>query len=508
MTSGIHHVTAITRDVQANVDFWMGFIGLDLVKQTGGFEDAEQLHLFYGNASGDPGTLVSFLVWQDGAPGRVGHGQVAEIALAIPRARIGDWLTRAMQHRLSVEGPSREFGDPVLRLKDPDGIIVKLVGTDLPDTGWPAAPARLFSVTIWSEAPEQSAAFLGRFGFRAGPVGTGLRRLLSDSDALDIRDASGFVPGIPGTGVIDHVALRMPDAAAIEAHRAALSGLNSSPVTVHDRKYFTSLYVREPAGTLIELASDGPGMGVDEPPGHLGESLMIPPHFAARAADLRVSLPQFARPGEERTVMRQLPFVHRLYRPEDPDGSVMLLLHGTGGNEADLMPLAHRIAPRATLLGLRGRSTDEGVTRFFRRITATSFDQDDIRAEAAAFEAFLTGAVAAYGLDSDRITVLGYSNGANFAAAVMALYPGLIRRAILIRAMAVLEDLPRVDLSGSRVLGLTGAADPYGRHAPALMEWLRAGGADLDARTVAAGHELAPADLAAAQQWLKESGHD
>ncbi|MBU3029982.1 VOC family protein [Paracoccus marinaquae] len=502
MTSGIHHVTAITRDVQANVDFWMGFIGLRLVKQTGGFEDAEQLHLFYGNAAGDPGTLVTFLVWQDGAPGRVGHAQVAEIALAIPRGRIGDWLTRAMQHRLPVEGPSREFGAPVLRLKDPDGIIVKLVGLDLPDSGWPAAPARLHGVTIWSEAPEQTAAFLGRFGFDAGPAEGGVTRLVSDSDVLDIRDATGFVSGIPGSGTIDHVALRIPDSAAIEAHRAALASRNSSDVTVHDRKYFTSLYVREPAGTLIELATDGPGMGIDETPDHLGETLMIPPHFADRAADLRVSLPQFARPGEERTVMRQLPFIHRLHRPEDPDGSVLLLLHGTGGNEADLMPLAHRIAPRATLLGLRGRSTEEGVARFFRRITATSFDQDDIRAEAAAFEAFLTGAVAAYGLDPDRITVLGYSNGANFAAAVMALYPGLIRRAILIRAMAVLEDLPQVDLAGTRILGLRGAADPYGRYAPALNDWLLASGVDLDARTVKAGHELAESDLTAAQNWL------
>ncbi|MFD2813647.1 hypothetical protein ACFSYD_02285 [Paracoccus aerius] len=143
-------------------------MGLSLVKQTAGFEDAEQLHLFYGDPQGSPGSLVSFLVWQDGAPGRVGHGRVAEIALAVPRARIGDWLTRAMQRGLRVEGPVREWAEPVLRLKDPDGIIVKLVGTDAPDTGWPAAPARLRAVTIWSAVPEQTAAFLVPFGYRHG----------------------------------------------------------------------------------------------------------------------------------------------------------------------------------------------------------------------------------------------------------------------------------------------------------------------------------------------------
>lgn len=507
MTSGIHHVTAITRNVQANVDFWMGFLRLSLVKQTGGFEDAEQLHLFYGNESGDPGTLVSFLVWQDGAPGRVGHGQVTEIALAIPRERIGDWLTRAMQHRLRIEGPSREFGEPVLRLKDPDGIIVKLVGLDIPDTGWPAAPAGLRAVTIWSDLPEQTAAFLGRFGYRAGPVEGSLTRLVSDRDALDIRDASGFVKGIPGTGVIDHVALRMPDVAAITTHQQALQGRNSGDVTVHDRKYFTSLYVREPAETLIELATDGPGMTVDEAPDQLGRTLLIPPHFADRADMLRVSLPQFARPGEERTPMRELPFVHRLHKPDAPDGSVMLLLHGTGGNEADLMPLAHHIAPHSTLLGLRGRSNEEGVSRFFRRTSTTTFDQADIRAEAAAFEAFFQAAVAAYDLDPARITVMGYSNGANFAGAVMALYPGLIRRAILMRPMVVLEDLPKADLSGVEVLTLTGVRDPYGPYAPALNMWLKDSGAQLDARTVEGGHELSPADLSAAQNWMKGVGN-
>ena len=492
--SGLHHVTAITRDVQANVDFWMGFLGLSLVKQTAGFEDAEQLHLFYGDATGAPGTLVSFLVWQGGAPGRVGHGQAAEIALAITRARIGDWLTRAMQHGLSVQGPIREFGAPVLRLRDPDGIIVKLVGQDIADAGWPAAPARLAGVTLWSGDAAATAGFLARFGYAPAGSEGGVTRLRSDRDVLDIRDAAGFVPGIPGTGVIDHVALRVPDRAALEAHARELPDS-----TAHDRLYFASLYMRDPAGLLIEAATDGPGMAVDE--AEPGQTLRVPPHFDD-TTDLRLRLPQFARPGEERRPMRALPFIHRLHTPEDPDGSTLILLHGTGGSETDLMPLAHRIARRATLLGLRGRSTEEGVARFFRRLTMTTFDQADIRAEAEAFAAFWQGALAAYDLDPARVSVLGYSNGANFAGAVMALHPGLIRRAVLMRPMLALDPVPEADLSGLRVLTLQGARDPYGAHAPALNDWLARSGADLEARVIAAGHELAQADLDAAKGWL------
>lgn len=203
--------------------------------------------------------------------------------------------------------------------------------------------------------------------------------------------------------------------------------------------------------------------------------------------------------------MSALPFVHRLHRPDQPDGSAMLLLHGTGGTETDLMPPARRIAPRAALLGLRGRSTEEGVARFFRRLGMTRFDQNDIRAEAHAFAAFWKGAVAAYGLDPARITVMGYSNGANFAGAVMGLHPGLIRRAILMRPMAVLDDLPQVDLSGLAVLTLTGAGDPYGPHAPRLNDWLAASGADLEARIVQAGHEMSADDLTAAARWMGTS---
>src|SRR5690606_232924 len=202
MPSGIHHVTGITRRVQANVDFYAGFLGLRLVKRTGGFEDAGQLHLFYGDALGSPGSLVTFLVWEDGAKGRVGLGQVAEIALAVPPHSIGDWLTRAMAARVSAEGPLREQGETVLRLKDPDGITVKLVGVALPAAAPlpdPVAPTRLRGVTILTERPQETRDFIARFGYRPGPAAGAIQRMVSDTDVVDIRDAAGFFPAIAGT---------------------------------------------------------------------------------------------------------------------------------------------------------------------------------------------------------------------------------------------------------------------------------------------------------------------
>ncbi len=514
MTSGIHHITLITRKVQANVDFYVGFLGLRIVKQTGGFEDAEQLHLFYGDRSGTPGSLVTFLVWEDGSKGRVGHGQVSEVALAIDRAAIGFWLERALRFHVPSEGPVQEFGEPVLRLHDPDGVIVKLVGSDLSandaweSEGIPAqfAVRRLRAATILSETPEQTANFVERhFGFTKGPREGAIERLVSEAgDAIDIRDAGGFWPGIPGTGIADHVAFRAVDVDAVTRVEKELSRLNSSEVNVHDRKYFTSLYVREPGGTLFEFATDAPGFTVDESVEKLGRFLFAPPGNEDKAEAIRARMPQFSLPGEERVIYRDLPFVHRIHQPENPDGTTLVLLHGTGGNENDLMPLARTIAPRATLLGVRGRSTEEGIQRWFRRFDLKHFDQADIRFEAEALDAFIEGAISAYGVDPAWTVFVGNSNGANMIAALMRLHPHVVRKAILLRAQEVLEQQPEADLSDASVLMLKGAVDPFGDVSGELENALREGGADLDVRVVQAGHGLIQDDLHIAADWLHE----
>ena len=514
MTSGIHHITLITRKVQANVDFYVGFLGLRLVKQTGGYEDAGQLHLFYGDRTGTPGSLITFLVWEDGSPGRTGHGQVGEVALAIDPASLGFWLERTLRFHVPASGPTTEFGEPVLRLRDPDGVTVKLVGASLPaGDGWnsldiPAGHAirRIRGATILSETPEETQAFItGHSDFRPAGHGGTVTRLASPSgDVLDIRDAHGFWPGSPGTGIADHIAFRSPDMAELSLLEKSLAKLNSSPTTLHDRKYFTSLYVREPGGTLLEFATDGPGFTIDEPVETLGSRLFVPPHEAGRVEEIKAVLPQFSLPGEARVIYRELPFIHRFHTPETPDGTTIVLLHGTGGNETDLMPLARRIAPHATLLGVRGRSTEEGILRWFRRLSPTSFDQADIRFEAEAFAAFLSEAIVVYGLAPDKLLFLGYSNGANLLAAVMLLHPAQVARAILLRPVMVLDTAPRPDLAESKVLMLSGRNDPYRALAPPLERALRDAGAEIDARIIEAGHELTAADQNVIAAWLNQ----
>jgi phospholipase/carboxylesterase len=202
-------------------------------------------------------------------------------------------------------------------------------------------------------------------------------------------------------------------------------------------------------------------------------------------------------------ITRAKHFVYRLLRPETPSGETIVLLHGSGGDEASMFKLASRVAPNATLLGVRGRVVQKGIKRWYARVSPTEFDQADIRKEAQAFAAFLKQRMAAEKLDLERTIFIGYSNGANLIAAMTLLYPNLVDRAVLLRAMPVLHAAPLADLSGSRFLNVAGKMDKiYAPFAPALEALLRDRGAIVDSRMIAAGHLLGDEDVKVVSEWL------
>jgi phospholipase/carboxylesterase len=209
---------------------------------------------------------------------------------------------------------------------------------------------------------------------------------------------------------------------------------------------------------------------------------------------------------ENGTLRRGLSFAYRVYRPQDADDDALVLLHGSGVDETTLVPLAVEIAPRAIVIAVRGRIVGDGGMRWFTKITPTQFDQQSIRREADAFAAFIVEAIGANSLDLARTTFLGYSNGANLVSSVMLLHPGLIERAVLLRAMPVLDDVPPTDLSKARVLVIAGAADvTYAPFAPALEALLRQHGAEVETRTVTSGHEFGAEDASIVRDWLEGS---
>jgi predicted esterase len=200
-------------------------------------------------------------------------------------------------------------------------------------------------------------------------------------------------------------------------------------------------------------------------------------------------------------------FIHRFVPAEHSSSrSVLLLLHGTGGNENDMVPFGRDLDPSAALLSLRGNVLENGMPRFFRRLAEGVFDEEDVVRRANELADFIPAAAAKYEFDPATLTAVGYSNGANIAGAVFLLRPGVIKSAVLLRAMVPLTPAALPDLAATRVMICSGTRDPIIplENAKRLTAMLRDGGADVTLRLEDAGHQLVFAEIAAAKEWLRE----
>jgi phospholipase/carboxylesterase len=202
--------------------------------------------------------------------------------------------------------------------------------------------------------------------------------------------------------------------------------------------------------------------------------------------------------------MVALSFTHQFIPASEPSRPPLLLLHGTGGDENDLIQLGQAIAPGAALLSPRGKVLENGMPRFFRRLAEGVFDEADVRARAGELADFVAEARAAYRLDAP--IAVGFSNGANIAAAMLMLRPQALAGAALLRAMVPLSDPPATDLKGMRVLMLSGAMDPIipADNATGLATYLRSAGATVQHRVLPVGHGLSQADIRLVSDWLVE----
>ena len=199
---------------------------------------------------------------------------------------------------------------------------------------------------------------------------------------------------------------------------------------------------------------------------------------------------------------QDLGFVHR-YFPGDSEVT-LLLLHGTGGDENDLVPLGRELAPGAGILSPRGKVSEYGAARFFRRLAEGVFDQEDLVLRTHELAEFIRAAADEYGFDLSRLVAVGYSNGANIAASLMLLHPGLLRAAVLFRAMVPFEPEEPPDLSEMPLFLAAGRGDRMisPEHTERLAEILREAGADLDIRWRDTGHGLTYEEVAEAKEWL------
>ena len=275
---GIHHITAIASDPQANIDFYTRLLGLRLVKRTVNFDDPETYHLYYGDYNGTPGTILTFFPWPGARRGRQGNGQVVTTSFAIPRNAIGAWVEKLSKADVNFEGPADRFGEEVLTFTDPDGLGLEVVGSLDGDS---QAIGRIHSATISEEGYERTARLLTEtMGFQlAGQEGNRFRFIAGagkPSSIVDVICRPDATRGLVSAGTVHHIAWRTPDEEQQLRWRGKLVALDYNVSPVMDRNYFHSIYFREPGGVLFEIATDPPGFTVDEAIESLGKELKLP----------------------------------------------------------------------------------------------------------------------------------------------------------------------------------------------------------------------------------------
>lgn len=333
---GLHHVTAICGDPQTNVDFYAGVLGLKLVKKTVNFDDPTTYHLYYGDEAGRPGTILTFFAWPGAPRGRTGTGQVTAVSFRIPPGALPYWEERLAEHAVEAGEATERAGLRALPLADPDGLSLELVESpELAESLEPSGPPELepgsgvgrrervvpqkggvpaegalagFHGVTLSEAELDPTA-----GLLVEPMGFGLAGQEGDRSWFEAR---ALEPGAPGAtvdllrrtdvgrgrvavGTVHHVAFRTSNEDTQSAARGVLIAEGYEVTPIIDRRYFRSIYFREPGGVLFEVATDPPGFGIDEE-GAVASELRLPPWLEERREELERTLPPVGPPRPTR----------------------------------------------------------------------------------------------------------------------------------------------------------------------------------------------------------------
>ena len=302
---GIHHVTAMAGEPQANLDFYAGILGLRLVKLTVNYDDPTTYHLYYGDGQGHPGTIMTFFPWPDAFKGRVGTGQLTVTSFAVPERSLSFWKNRFAEHQVSFQEGRTDFDEEMVFFTDRDGLQLELIATPNanPERAWERGPVPtdyairgFHHVTLSENGYEATASLLAdTLGFKSiQQHGNRFRYAAGDSGPGTIVDVVCAPEGRPGrvaVGTVHHVAWRTStDAQQIE-FRELIKDLDYNVTPVIDRTYFRSIYFREPGGVLFEIATDPPGFAVNESAESLGSSLVLPKWLEPVRPQLERELP-------------------------------------------------------------------------------------------------------------------------------------------------------------------------------------------------------------------------
>lgn len=308
ITPGLHHVTAMSGHPQRNVDFYAGLLGMRLIKVTVNFDDVKSYHLYYGDGIGSPGSLITFFPWHGAQRGFAGSGQVGVTSYSVPFGSLDFWTKRLTQAGVHSQSIERE-GVRSLAFADHDGILIELTESMDSREAWSEgqvpvdyAIRGLDRVDLYVKHASPSAEFLeSKLGFKVESEAEDRVRLTTgeghSGQRVDLIPAISRPNGLTMVGTVHHVAFRTENA---DSQNALLKNLREERVRatpVQDRKYFESIYFREPGNVLFEVATDGPGFAIDEPLDLLGTNLMLPDWAEPHREEMKPDMLAFTTPA-------------------------------------------------------------------------------------------------------------------------------------------------------------------------------------------------------------------
>ncbi|MDQ3394127.1 MAG: ring-cleaving dioxygenase [Bacteroidota bacterium] len=290
LINGLHHVTAIAADPQKNIDFYLGVLGLRLIKKTVNFDAPNVYHLYYGDAIGSPGSIMTFFPYGNIQKGKKGIGQLTTTSFSIANDSLGFWMERLNNLKISYNGPEQRGDEEFIKFEDHDGLSLELVANskDL-RMGWENEVIPLkhaikgfYSVSLTLSRIEPTAALLTEI-MEYKTVTTDLNYIRLEvgqggpGNYIDLTLQEGGEKPQSGAGIIHHVAFSTDNDETQLKIKEKLEDAGMQVTEVMDRQYFHSIYFREPGGVLFEVATNPPGFAIDEDEAHLGESLKLPP---------------------------------------------------------------------------------------------------------------------------------------------------------------------------------------------------------------------------------------
>jgi glyoxalase family protein len=307
---GLHHVTATVDDAQTDVDFCRKLLGLRLVKKTVNFDNHHVYHFYYGNESGEPGTIWTTFPYKGHGvrAGSKGAGQVVDTAFSVPVGALEFWRNRLLRAGVVFNDAAARLGQPVVALNDPSGLRFELIA-DNRDTRRPwagevgadAAIRGLHSVTMTVHDAAPTVDFMtGVLGYQIVARDGDRTRLAAGGDApghlIDVLGDRAAPKAVNGIGTVHHVAMAIGSADEQLKLRSELVSLGVGVTEIRDRCYFQSIYFREPGGVLFEVATTAPGFTADEDAAALGQSLKLPPWEEPHRTSIVRHLPPLTTP--------------------------------------------------------------------------------------------------------------------------------------------------------------------------------------------------------------------